>query len=278
MSLKKYHQKVEEALRKSVLEMGEKNRLREACEYCLFSKGKRVRPIIVLMIADALGKGFDVMPSALSVEFFHTASLIADDLPCMDDDDFRRNKPSLHKAFDEATALLASYTLIAEGYGSIYRNEALFFDRSKNLEESCLVLREALKSATFCGGLKGGTGGQYIDLFPPDFSWQTVQKVIYQKTIVLFELSFILGWIFGGGDLKRLQEVKDCAYHLGLAFQLKDDLDDEDQDEKEKMSSIKSIGKEGALALFQKEKKLFREDLERLGLWTKPFQELYDRF
>ena len=76
--------------------------------------------MIVLLIADALGCGLPVMEAALSVEFFHTASLIADDLPCMDNDDFRRNKPSLHKMFGETVALLASYALIAAGYERIF--------------------------------------------------------------------------------------------------------------------------------------------------------------
>ena len=71
------------------------------------------------MVADGLKQGCDVTSAALAIEYFHTASLIADDLPCMDDDDTRRNRPSVHKVYGEATALLASYALIAAGYGAI---------------------------------------------------------------------------------------------------------------------------------------------------------------
>ncbi|MBU6446236.1 MAG: polyprenyl synthetase family protein, partial [Verrucomicrobia bacterium] len=160
--------------------MGEKNTLRDACEYALRGGGKRLRPTIVLMIAEALGFGADAMPAALSVEFFHTASLIADDLPCMDNDDVRRNRPSLHKVFGESAAILASYALIAEGYGGIYRN-------SGNNPKAAVICLEA---ATRCAGISGATGGQFLDLYPPDFSFETVQKIIYQKTVTLFEISF----------------------------------------------------------------------------------------
>src|SRR3989344_7419672 len=122
MTIGAYRKRVEEDLRHSIEKLGEKNGLRDACEYALTNGGKRLRPIFVLMIADAIGEGLDAMPAALGVEFFHTASLIADDLPCMDDDDTRRSRPSLHKAFGESVAILASYTLIAAGYGAIYEN------------------------------------------------------------------------------------------------------------------------------------------------------------
>src|SRR5579864_1711145 len=119
----KYKTKIESALEKEMAQMGEPSRLLQACQYALFSGGKRLRPILVLMVARALGNGLDAMPVALSVEFFHTASLIADDLPCMDNDDERRGRPSLHRAFEESVALLASYTLIASGYEGIYKNQ-----------------------------------------------------------------------------------------------------------------------------------------------------------
>lgn len=118
--------------------------------------GKRLRPILVLMIADALGLGADVMPAALSVEFFHTASLIADDLPCMDNDDLRRERPSLHKVFGESVAILASYALIAEGYGAIARN-------GQNCPASAVICLEAVRRAA---GIRGATHGQFLDLSP----------------------------------------------------------------------------------------------------------------
>lgn len=91
----------------------------EGIKYTLLNGGKRFRPIIVLLIADTLGKGYPVIESAIAVDFFHTSSFVADDLPCMDNDDMRRSVLSTHKKFEESIALLATYALIAEGYKCI---------------------------------------------------------------------------------------------------------------------------------------------------------------
>lgn len=257
-----YRSQVEQEIVRFIEQMGEKNRLRDACEYALLNGGKRLRPILVLLIAESLKMGANVLPAALSVEFFHTASLIADDLPCMDNDDIRRNRPSLHKEFGESAAILASYTLIAEGYGGIYKN-------GKDCPESALICLEA---ATRCAGINGATNGQFLDLYPPNFSFQTTQKVIYQKTVTLFEIAFIFGWGFGGGDLQKIDEVKSCAYHLGMAFQIADDLIDGLKDSRINMTNV--IGKKGALELFEREMISFVGSLEKLELWNPRFQEI----
>jgi len=219
--------KVEEELKSVISNLGEKTKLRDACEYSLLSGGKRVRPIIVLMIREALGARFDVMPAALATEFFHTASIIADDLPCMDNDDQRRDKPTLHKVFDESVALLSSYTLISLGYEYIHKN-TLLLPKDAEPEKICVA---ALEIVTKAAGIFGATNGQFIDLFPPDHTLETIEKIIYQKTITLFEISFCLGWLFGGGDREKIEDVKLLAYHLGMAFQIGDDLGDVSQDE-----------------------------------------------
>ena len=117
----------------------------------------------------------------------------------------------------------------------------------------------ALESATHCAGILGATGGQFLDLFPPNQNLETVKQVIYKKTITLFEVSFVLGWIFGGGDVSKLEKVKKAAYHFGLAFQTADDLGDMLQDEKKQreISIARLIGKERALMLFDEEMRAF---------------------
>ncbi len=262
MAIEHFRAQVEAGLIQFIEQMGEKNLLRDACEYALLNRGKRLRPILVLMVADALGTGADVLPAALSVEFFHTASLIADDLPSMDDDDLRRNRPSLHKAFGESVAILASYALIAEGYGGIYRN-------AQDFPEGALICLEA---ATRCAGIKGATNGQFLDLYPPDFTVETIQKIIYQKTVTLFEISFLFGWVFGKGDLKKLESVKRAAYHLGMAFQMADDLIDGPQDSR--INLVIAVGREQALKMFESEVRGFVSSLKKLGLWNKTFQEV----
>lgn len=269
----------EESLSSFIEKMGKKTVLRDACEYALESGGKRLRPLLVLMIADALGRNCNVMPSAIGVECFHTASLIADDLPCMDNDDSRRGKPSLHKVFGESTALLTSYTLIASGYGSIYENAHLMHQNERFRDSSDQRAVLCLEGATRCAGLRGATQGQFLDLSPPDRTLSTVLDVIVKKTATLFEIAFLFGFLFGGGDLSLVPSLQKCAGHLGIAFQIADDLEDAEQDSfHEKSLNIRHVlGQDGAFSLFLQETELFKESLIRLNLWSKPFQLLHKR-
>lgn len=275
---KKYHERIERELEKALSEMGSKTALRDACEYALKSGGKRLRPLFVLMISNALDNGLDAIQAALSVEFFHTSSLIADDLPCMDNDDERRNRASLHKAFEESIALLASYTFIASGYEGIYKNgrvmksDPRFADRA---DEATIL---SLEIATRCAGILGATGGQYLDLFPPDKSLETIRKIIEQKTVTLFQISFAFGWLFGGGDPKLLKEVESVAYHLGMAYQIGDDLQDQAQDGIHccEINIAAALGVEKSQELFASEMESFVEGLKRLGLWNEEFKKAAD--
>jgi geranylgeranyl diphosphate synthase, type II len=268
----KYKARIEQALAREVEQMGDDSSLRKACEYALFSGGKRFRPILVLLIADALGNDLDAMPVALSVEFFHTSSLIADDLPCMDDDDVRRSRPSLHKVFEESIALLASYTLIASGYEGIYKNHALMKKHPRFAGSADQAALYALEISTRCAGIRGATNGQFLDLFPPDNRLETVEKIIAQKTITLFQISLVFGWLFGGGDPTRLKEVEQCAHHLGMAFQIADDLQDVGQDASRPSNNIASIlGLDQAASFFENEWEQWNKSLLNLGLWNENF-------
>ncbi len=274
----KYRNRIEAELEKTLSEMGTKTALRDACEYALKSGGKRLRPLFVLMIADALDNGLDAIQAALSVEFFHTSSLIADDLPCMDNDDERRNRASLHRAFEESVALLASYTFIAAGYEGIYKNgKAMKADpRFQGRADEATLL--SLEIATRCAGIFGATGGQYLDLFPPDRSLETIRTIIEQKTVTLFQISFAFGWLFGGGDPSLLKEVEKVAYHLGMAFQIGDDLQDRVQDGVHccEINIASALGVEQSYDLFASEMEAFVEGLKRLGLWNQEFEKAAD--
>jgi geranylgeranyl diphosphate synthase type II len=274
-----YLDHIERNLIDAIETMGDPSPLRDACAYALQGGGKRLRPILVCMIAQALGRGRDVMRAALGVEFFHTASLIADDLPCMDNDDMRRDRPSLHKVFGESTALLASYTLISAGYAAIC-------DASRRLKEQlpdrvahidAITLR-CLETVTGCAGLNGATHGQFLDLFPPDQSLDTILTIIHRKTATLFEASFILGWLFGGGSEGDLEEVRACARHLGAAFQIADDCEDFKQDVEHAtgLNMARVLGWKKTRSIFEQEMDGFCRSLQSLGLWTEPFQRLSD--
>ncbi len=274
-----HRDKIEQEIARSILSFGEKTKLRDACEYALTTGGKRFRPLIVILIAEALGNDLNVYESALAVEFFHTASLIADDLPCMDNDDERREKPSLHKVYGEAIALLASYALITAAFEKIHSNAMAMQEAgapfSHFSDRACTL---ALESATHCSGILGATGGQFLDLFPPNQNLDTVKQVIYKKTVTLFEVSFVLGWLFGGGDVSKLEKVKRAAYHFGMAFQTADDLGDMLQDEKKQreISIARLIGKERGLLLFDEEMTHLRKELLELNLLTPSFEKMCD--
>jgi geranylgeranyl diphosphate synthase type II len=266
---------IEEEIKRVISQLGEKTALRDACEYALISGGKRLRPLFVLLVSDALGHGCNAIPAALSVEFFHTASLIADDLPCMDDDRERRNRPSLHCVFDESVALLASYTFIAMGYEGIYKNGQVMKADPRFRDRADAATIASLEIATRCAGIFGATGGQFLDLFPPDRSLKTIQTIIEQKTVTLFQISFAFGWLFGGGDVALLKEIEMVAYHLGMAFQIADDLEDAVQDGTE-INIASALGREKAYELFEHEMEQLVAGLKRLKIWNDRFAMAVD--
>lgn len=271
-----YRARIDRELSIAIEKMGEPSPLRDACAYALLNGGKRLRPMLVYWIAEALGHKRDITTAALSVEYFHTASLIADDLPCMDNDDTRRNQPSLHKVFGESVALLASYTLVAAGYGGIYETNVLLrsqFPLETDRINTLTML--SLEAVSRCSGLQGATHGQFLDLFPPDQTMETILKIIYRKTGTLFEIAFVLGWLFGGGAVDRIEKVKQCARHLGIVFQIADDNEDWIRDEEQvaTLNSICSLGVEKIQEIANLEMQGFEQSLHSLGLWTEVFQQ-----
>lgn len=252
-----YQKEIQSKLEASVESLGEPSRLRDACLYALTNGGKRFRPSVVLMIGKALNSSADVSDAALAIEYFHTASLIADDLPCMDDDSIRRDSPSLHIKYDQATALLASYALIAAGYEFLAR---------AHVEPA--ILAAAIQNVSHNIGICGATTGQYLDLFPPNMNEKTLRDVIYKKTVTLFEVSFVLGWLYGGGDPQKLSIVKKAAYHFGMAFQIADDFGDseQDMDNGRIVNVVNAFGKEKAGLMFNQELAGFKQSLTELNL------------
>lgn len=256
-----YQQAIESALLSKATSSSLK--LQEVCNYALLQGGKRFRPALVLMVAKALNATHDIMDAALAVEYFHTASLIADDLPCMDNDQERRGKPATHIVYGESLALLASYALIAEGYQLLAQN-------AKNLpfpnNQAIGIL--AIENVSYNTGILGATGGQYLDLFPPTIDEATYRETILKKTVALFEISFVIGWLFGGGDPHLLPTVKKASYHFGMAFQIADDIDDytEDAAGKRLMNAVSLFGAAQAKKMVQEELKGYSSCLKELHI------------
>lgn len=260
-----YQRKSEAKIAASIESLGPPSELRDACAYALQTGGKRFRPALVYIMAEALGKNRAVDEAALAVELFHTASLIADDLPCMDDEEMRRGKPTVHHKFGEATALLATYALIAAGYDCLRKNA---------LDPK--VLPAALESAAFTTGLFGATGGQFLDLYPPKLDEEALTDIVQKKTGALFELSFVLGWLYGGGELEKLPLVKKGAGHFGRAFQIVDDFVDLPDDLKagRKINYPALLGVERAQEILQQELKGLTQAIDALALKAPALHEM----
>lgn len=271
LALKSFKQQVDEALQQ---EFTAQEKLQRAMRYSLLSGGKRVRPVLTLLVADALGNDLPVMQSALAVEFSHTASLIADDLPSMDDEKERRGKECLHAKFGEATAILASYALITAAFGKIAANgkELSRLGLDDGDERTILGVEVASKVS----GHQGATLGQQLDLFEKPDSVESLEKLIYLKTVTLFEAAMCFGWIFGGGDIEKLEEVKKASFNLGMAFQVRDDIQDYLEDKKRNCASNFAVlvGKEKAIEKFEHSLQNFCAQTADLGIWGSCFQSL----
>jgi geranylgeranyl diphosphate synthase, type II len=263
-----YKNEIEKALNKNFSCFGKPSNLRDACEYAVMNGGKRLRPMITLMVAKGLGKQKHVMWAALASEYLHTASLIADDLPCMDDDDLRRSKPSTHKVYGEDVALLASYALIAEGYQCLSKNvkhlKQQKIDSDAHSDNAGIL---SLENMTHNTGILGATGGQFLDMYPEEKTISFLQEVVKKKTVALFEISFVLGWLFAGGDSSRLNLIKDAAQYFGEAFQIADDFEDMEQDKRNNSQAnfVLVLGKEAAWEKFSKDLESFEDILSKLG-------------
>lgn len=266
-----YQKQIEKELINSINKLGVKTKLRDACEYALLNGGKRFRPAIVFMISKALGFNADVTKAAIAVEYFHTASLIADDLPCMDNDDERRGKKSLHVVYGEACALLCSYVLISAGYECLTQNVEDF--KGADAEKRGIL---SIQNASYNTGILGAAGGQYLDMYAENQSVDTLKEVILKKTISLFEISFVLGWLFGGGKIDELPNVKKAAAHFGMAFQIADDIEDLEQDLKNghKVNVAVNFGKDKAFDIVKDEIASFFETMDVLKIDATEFKNV----
>ncbi len=196
-------------------------RLHTAMRYSLQAGGKRLRPVLVLAAAD-LGPGApaeraDPLPAAVAFECLHTYSLIHDDLPCMDNDDLRRGRPTAHRQFDEATALLAGDALLTHAFALLAEHYA----GQPALAHA--LLRELAEAA----GSRRLIGGQMADLLAERQDAATAADLEFihlQKTAALLEAALVCGGLVGGADAATVATLRRAGRALGLAFQIIDDV------------------------------------------------------
>lgn len=261
--------------------------LGQAIKYSLFTGGKRFRPLLTFASCKALDQDFKTaLPWAMAVECIHTYSLIHDDLPCMDDDDERRGQPTVHKKFNEATALLAGDALLTEAFGIL----AKAYENHKNLGQMVQILSQR-------SGYQGMVSGQANDLFINNLmsklNTESVQvcsnqnksadlnvdedQILFihlQKTAALINAASMGPFLIFDIDKKISEKVNELSLILGILFQLKDDI--LDSDIKLENNFVQSLGLDKTQHIYNKYKNDAQKILADLGknLNTNSYKEL----
>ncbi|MGD8656327.1 MAG: polyprenyl synthetase family protein [Desulfobacterales bacterium] len=196
------------------------DRLLEAMSYALMAGGKRIRPILCLAAAETVdGDPRNVMPAACALEMIHTYSLIHDDLPAMDDDDMRRGQLTCHKAFDEATAILAGDALLTLAFQIL---SSIPINNQRQATQWLRVIQLVSQAAGYCGMIQG----QMLDMASEKrrFTLDELKSMHRLKTGALIEASVCCGAELAGAKADHVQMLEKYAQHIGLAFQVTDDI------------------------------------------------------
>lgn len=217
----KYLSDVETSLDNGLNNLGD-SVLADAMRYTTRLGGKRIRPLLTLSAANIFGEYKNAMDSAVAIELMHTMSLIHDDLPAMDNDDYRRGKLTNHKVFGEAQAVLAGDSLTVYAF-ELIANSGLLSDKAKI---------ESIRVLANYSGIEGMMGGQSLDVLnenklsdPKDF--ELLKGIHYKKTTKLFQVSLLLGAIANGATALQRKNLEEFGTKIGLAFQIQDDILDE---------------------------------------------------
>ncbi|BFU92524.1 MAG: Farnesyl diphosphate synthase [Nitrospira sp.] len=194
--------------------------LHESLRYSLLAGGKRIRPILTIAAAEAIGAAAPgLMPVACSLELIHTYSLIHDDLPSMDNDDFRRGKPTNHKVYGEAMAILAGDALLTMAFDIISRPD---------LMKGCDPVRQVrlVQELAYGSGNRGMVGGQVFDIQAENknIDLDTLQTIHKHKTGMLIRAAVRMGAVAAGATERQLDDLTGYAEDIGLAFQIADDV------------------------------------------------------
>ena len=254
-------------------------RLAEAMRYAVIGAGKRFRALLVVAVADLVGGSYaQALRVGAAIECIHAQSLVHDDLPCMDDDDMRRGQPTVHRKFDEATAVLAGDALLALGF-EILADDATHPDPARRAR---LVL-----SLARTVGQDGLAGGQMMDLYPPENpTAQDIFACDSRKTGALIRFAVEAGAMLGECSPAELALLLRFAEDLGLVFQIRDDLLDRIGDEQTvgkaidkdeaagRTSAIALLGIEGATRQASQLESACQEALAGFGAKAMPLRDL----
>ena len=210
-----YRREVESYLESLFVDVPHWSDLYESMRYSILAGGKRIRPVLTLEFARLTGMDWrNAVPVACALELVHTYSLIHDDLPCMDDDDLRRGKPTNHKVFGETLAVLAGDALQPEAFRLILSAPGLTAEQRANC---ALILAKA-------AGAEGMVAGQVIDTLHAPKTEEELTEVHHLKTGAMIAGACMLGVAAAGGEETLLKAAEEFGYQLGLAFQIRDDM------------------------------------------------------
>ncbi|MBS1969242.1 MAG: polyprenyl synthetase family protein [Bdellovibrionales bacterium] len=210
--------------------------LKESMYYSAGSGGKRFRPVLSLLVAELFSvPASRVLPFAAAVEFIHTYSLIHDDLPCMDNDDYRRGKPTNHKVYGETTALLAGDALLTEAFLAITKG---YKDNGFLASQLCDLLSRA-------AGVRGMVGGQAIDLKAKNLTVEELTHLHNLKTGRMIQVAAEGAAVVAGASPAEMDSLAKFGEYLGLAFQVADDILDHGEKDQEARSFTGLLGVDG---------------------------------
>lgn len=222
--IQKYKEQIDRLLTESILELNTPDRLKDAMLYSVQAGGKRIRPILLLATIESFGQDpTEGLPVACAIEMIHTYSLIHDDLPAMDDDDLRRGKPTNHKVYGEAMAVLAGDALLTLSFEMIGKIKSLSSDSKMQI----------LTKVALAAGAEGMVGGQAADLEAENKSLhlEALEDIHLRKTGKLLGVSVEAGAILARANRRQMTLLSQFSKHLGLAFQIQDDILDVEGDE-----------------------------------------------
>jgi len=245
--------------------------IHKAMRYSVFSGGKRIRPILTLAIAELLGMDIkNTLHTACSIELIHTFSLVHDDLPSIDNDDFRRGKPSCHKVYGEAIALLAGDALLVNAYKMILKNTEI----KKIKKKTILSLFEEM---TRCVDTENMLGGQVKDIIQEKIGdkKEILCNLYKQKTAALICASIRAGAILAESTKREIKALTKYGECIGLAFQITDDILDIMQDQRNK-NKITYPGEFGLKTAKIDSEKLIKEAKDALKIFNNKADFLYE--
>ena len=243
----------------------------------IFQGGKRLRPMICLAIGKSFKKNYQILDMALAIELIHNSSLIIDDLPCMDNDEYRRGIKTVHSKYGESTAIQIAIKLMMDAINKIYGVIEVLPNKMTKIYEINSVIYKNL-------GRDGLPLGQYIDLsFLKDKMYTKINRkehtdLIFKKTTTLFNLSFMLSYLLYVNDVNKISIMEKTSKWFGLAFQLYDDFLDINQDrEANSPNFINQFGFQETLVLFNRSIEKTRKYLQLLDIDMAFFNELFKK-